>query len=179
MPQALSERPEELLRQYFTDTITPSDIHGYDPNQTNETATDFFPITNDWSDFGETYPKVVVTETEGPSIPNSGNTNYNGMQGDGSGPNQYNIKNITVSVQTKQVPGGGGYLDGTDYDELVFDIYTEIHSLIQNDATTAISEAQFLGLTPPTYTRENGDNDERQTWYQAQGTARMGVIDTP
>jgi len=177
MPVALSERPEETLRQYLTDNLAPADIHGYDPTQTDETATDFCPITNDWSGYGETYPKIVVTETDGPTVPNSGNTNYNGMQGDGSGPNQYNIKNITVSVQTHEVPGGGGYLDGMEYDDLAYDIYSEISNLIQNNVTTAIDAALFA--TPPTFTRDNGDDGDTMTWYQAQGTVNIGVIDTP
>lgn len=181
MPQKLSERPEELLRQFLTDNLTPSEMQGYDPQQTDETATDFMPVTSSWNKWGDVYPIIAVTEQDGPTIPNSGTTNFNGLQGDGSGPNQYTVYNITVSCQAVELENSGSYRNSTSADDLVDDLYQEVHATIQNNATTAISEALFVGLTPPTQTRSSEEADSGSTlnWIQRQGTCAMGVINEP
>ena len=181
MPQTLSERPEELVRQHLVDTIRPAQVQGYDPQQTDETATDFLPITSDWSTRGDYYPIIVVQEQDGPTLPNSGNTNYNGVQGSGGGPNQYTIYPITVSVQAVELEGSASYLNGTTAREIVHDIYSEVHTQIQTNSTSAVSEALFVGLTPPTVTRSTEETDSGSTleWYQRQGTCNMGVLNTP
>jgi len=178
MPQKLSERPEELARQFVVDSIRPGEIQGYDPQQDDPQATDFLPITSDWSLRGSYYPFVSIRETDGPTVPNSGNTNYNGLQGDGSGVNQYTVYNILVSAQAVQ---GGAYLNGVDHTTIVTDIYDEIHHQIQNNTEDAVSEALFTGMTPATITRdtEETDSGNTQTWIQAQGSISMGVIDEP
>ena len=178
MPQSLSERAEELVRQHLIDAIRPTEIHGYDPRQTNRSETDYLPVSCDWSNRGDHYPIIIVQENSGPQIPNSGNTGFNGQMGDGSGPTQYTIKNVTVSCQTLE---GGAYLGGVNYDDLVKALYDECHHQFQNNTETAVSEALFAGMTPPTYSRntEETDSGSTITWMQAQGTVNVGVLDTP
>lgn len=181
MPSELSERPEELVRQYLTDSLRPAEIEGYDPNQTDTSQSDFLPITNDWSYRGDYYPIISVRETDGPSIPNAGNTNYNGVQGNGSGNNQYTIYPITVSCQAVQVDGTSPYRNSTSAETLVFKLYNECHAQVQEADSSAITDAIFIGMTPPTVTRSNEETDSGSTitWLQRQGTINMGVLNTP
>jgi len=183
MPTALSEPAEELIRQFLTDNIVPGNIEGYDPRQSDPQQTDFLPVVTDWSFRGDYYPVISVTETDSPVIPNSGNTNYNGVQGDGRGPNQMNVKAVTVSCQAVQSLSGDGakYRNGTEADVLVKELFDECHRLIQNNATTAISEALSVGMTPATTTRSNEETDSGSTitWIQRQGTVDMMVLNTP
>jgi len=178
MPQTLSERPEELLRQFFVANLRPNEIEGYNPKQTDQTATDFLPITDDWSDYGDYYPVVAVQETDGPTVPNSGVTNYNGQQGDGSGPNQTTTYNITVSCQAVQ---NGPYRNSVDYDTLTKTLYDECHTQVQTNSPSAIDEALTIGMTPPTQTRSEQelDSGSTETWVQRQGTVAVTVINTP
>jgi len=183
MPTALSHPPEELLRQFLADNIDPSNVQGYDPQQTNPDAADFLPVTSDWSFRGDHYPIIAVRETDGPVIPNSGTTNYNGVQGDGSGPNQYYVQPVTVSCQAVQSKDGDGarYLNGTKAETLVKQFYDECHRLVQNNATTAIDEILVTGMTPPTTTRNNEETDSGSTitWIQKQGTVSVNILNTP
>jgi len=181
MPQKLSDRPEQLVRDFIADTLRPSEIEGYDPQQTDPTANDFLPVTTDWSTRGDYYPIISIIETDGPTVPNSGNTGYNGLQGNGSGPNQYTIYNVTLSCQAVEIDGSGGYLNGVDAATIVFELYQECHHQVQNNVETAVSEAQFAGMTPPTVTRSNEETDSGSTleWIQRQGTVNVGIIDEP
>jgi hypothetical protein len=183
MPTALSEPAEELIRQFFTDNIVPSNVEGYDPRETDPQQTDFLPVVTDWSFRGDYYPVISVLETDSPVIPNSGNTTYNGVQGDGSGPNQMNVKFVTVSCQAVQSKDGDGakYRNGKEANALVKSLYDECHRLIQNNSTTAVSEALPVGMTPPTTTRSNEETDSGSTitWIQRQGTVNIPVINTP
>jgi hypothetical protein len=170
----LSERAEELLRQFLSDRIRPAEMQGYDPQQTDTTADDFLPVTNDWSDFGDTYPILVVQETDGPSVPGGGNTNVTGLQGDGSGVNQYTIFNLTISAQAVQ---GDDYLNDTEADDLAHDIFSEARKQCQLN-TTALDETLWLGPPPPgTQTRstEETDSGSTETWVQRQATVPVGV----
>lgn len=178
MPQQPSERIEEKVRQYLADNLQPTELHGYDPRQTNPSSTDYLPVTCDWSKRGSTYPLIFVGEQSGPALPNSGNTNSNGMQGDGSGSNQTAVHTITISVQTME---GGAYLDSMDYDDLAHDLYWEVHSVLQSAAPDAIDEALFSGVpTPPTPSRnpDTGGSDT-DTWFQASGTVPVGYLYSP
>lgn len=182
MPTTLTDRPEETIRQFLTDNIVPANIHGYDPTQTDSTATDFLPITCDWSDFGDTYPKVVVQENESATVVGGGVTNATGLQGDGSGVNQYSIQPISVSVQAVQLDGTSAYLDSTEYDDLTHDIYEECHRVIQATAPGTLSEVDWVGPpTPPTQTRSSDETDSGSTitWTQRQGTVPVAFTRTP
>jgi len=183
MPSQLSERPEELVRQYLTDNIVPGNIEGYDPNQTDETASDFMPVTSSWNKWGDTYPIIFVGEEDSPTVPNSGNTGFNGIQGDGSGPNSYSIKNITVSCQAVELGNSSAYRNSVEADDLAYTLYQECHRLFQNNATTAISEALHSGLTPPdgiqTRNSEETDSGSTLNWIQRTGTCQVGVLNTP
>jgi len=181
MPQKLSERPEELVRQFLVESLRPAEMEGYDPQQTDETATDFLSITSDWSFQGDYYPIISVRETDSPVIPNSGERNYNSIQGDGSGPNQFSVTPVTLSVQAVQAADGMGYRNATSARDITFKIYQECHHQVQNNTTEAISEATFIGMTPPTVTRSNteANGGSTTTWIQQQGTIDIGVIDTP
>jgi len=152
-------------------------MNGYDPKQTDTTETDYIPVTSQYNKWGETFPMVWVGEQDGPVLPNSGETNYNSLQGNGDGPNQQATHNVTVSVQVTE---GGAYLNGVRYDDLAQDIYSEIRYQIQKE-TKLNSELLFLGgLTPPTPTRSPTDDDgDTYGWMQYQGTVPLGVIYTP
>jgi len=179
MPQKLSERPEELVRQFLVDNIRPGEVESYDPKQTDPSKNDYLPVTNDYSRWGETYPLVWLGEEDTPNTPGGGNTGYTGIQGNGSGVNQDNIYNITVSVQTLESDNGAGYLNQTEYDTLAFEIYNEIHDRIQNNVTTAISELEWVSMTPPTTVRDSGEEGDTTTFYQQQGTVGAMFKNTP
>lgn len=179
MPSKLSERPEELVRQFLTDNLRSTEMQGYNPQQTDPTASDFLPVTSDWSNRGDHYPIIVVQENSGPSIPGSGTTNANGMQGDGSGVNQFAVHTVTVSCQAIE---GKSYLNGVEAEDLVHTLYSEVHDRVQNNVTTAVGEALFTGVpTPPTQTRSTDEDDSGSTvtWIQAQGSVPVGVQYTP
>jgi len=185
MVTKLSGPIEEQVRQYITDNIRPGEIEGYDPTQTDFTADDHLPVTSDYSRWGDVYPAVFVREGDdagSPSVPNSGNTGFNGLQGDGSGVNQYTIYNVLVSVQAvKPAEDVDVYLNKVSAENLVFDIYQEIHQQVQQNAEDALSEALFTGITPPSVTRSNDSTDSGSTatWIQRQGTITVGVINEP
>jgi len=175
MPQKLSEPLEDQIRKYIIQNVTPSAIQGYDPTQTDTTASDFILVTSDNDDYCDYYPLIWVSEVDnGPTIPNSGNTNVNGKGPDGN--NQYAIKDVTVAVQAVQ---NGPYLNSTEYDQLVFEIYAELQSIFNNP--DALSDAIFTGeLTPPTVTRSSEQQDSStETWIQRSGTVPVGVHFTP
>jgi hypothetical protein len=179
MPSKLTQRPEELIRSYLVSAVRPGEIEGYDPTQTDPQANDYLPFTTDYSRWGETYPLVWFGEEDSPTVPNSGETGFNGLQGDGSGPNIYEIHNITVSVQTLESDSGAGYLNQTEYDTLAFEIYNEIKHQIQNNTTGVNSDFQFVGISPSTPLRDAGEESDTTTFYQESGTIFVGVIDEP
>jgi len=174
----LSERAEEKLRQFLVDNIRPAEVQGYDPQQTDPTASDFLPVSNDWSDYGDTYPIVVVQETEAPTVPGGGATNVTSVQGDGSGPNQLTVFNITLSAQAVQ---GESYRNGVSAADLVQDLFAECKKQCQLN-TTALSETVWLGMPPPgvqTRSTEETDSGSTETWVQRQSTVPVGVLYTP
>lgn len=173
MPSKPSERIEEKVRQFLIDTLTGTGLHGYNPRQQNRSSTDYLPVTCDWSKRGSTYPLIFVGEQSGPTIPNSGNTNANGMSN--GGVNQTAVHTITISVQTME---GGAYLDSMDYDDLAHDLYWEVHDVLQDAAPNAIDEALYSGVpTPPTPSRNpQSDSDDTDAWYQNQGTVPVGYM---
>jgi len=181
MPSKLKSRPEQLLRDFLADTIDPTEIHGYDPQQTDQTANDFLPIVTDWSDRGDYFPVIVVSEENDPQVPSGGTLPYNGIQGNGSGPNQHTVYNPLVSCQAVELDGSSAYLDGVDADTLAFDLYQEVHSKIQNNGNTAITDALDVGLTPSTQLRTSNETDSGSTleFVQRQGTASIEVLNTP
>lgn len=178
MPEKLTTQPIEKIRQFIISEARPSEMSGYDPTQTDSQQTDFLPVTKDYSRRGDYYPIILCTQAGGPVIPNSGETNYNGIQGDGSGPNQQANHQVQVAVITSQ---DGAYLSGVDYYTLAHNIYSEIKYQIQGE-TKGDSETLFQGgLTPPTETRSNteGNGGSTSTWYQLSGTVPVGVLYTP
>jgi len=178
MPQQLSERPEETIRQYLTTAVRPSEIEGYDPRQTDTQANDYLPFTTDYSRWGETYPMVWFGEEDSPTVPGGGESGYSSISGSGAGPNIYEIHNITVSVQTLESDNGAGYLNSTEYDTLAFEIYQEIKHQIQNNATD-LDPFSFIGITPSTPLRDAGEESDTTTFYQEQATIYAGFLDTP
>jgi len=181
MPQKLTERVEKTLRDFFENNLRPAEIEGYDPDQTwvpGNKPDDALIITNNWDDYGDDYPIIVVNQTDGPTLPNSGNTNYNGVQGDGSGPNQYQVKPVTVSCQAVE---GKSYLNDTPPQEVARQLYQECHAQIQQNVTDVDQDLLFSGMTPPTPTKSNTEEngDSTDTWYQYQGTVNVGVLNTP
>lgn len=177
MPQKLSEAPEESIRQFLVDNLRPTEMEGYNPLQTDPTASDFLPITNNWSDLGDTYP-IIVIQGEGPTIIGGGETGFTGIQGDGSGANQYTLENMTVSVQAVE---GQSYRNGVKPRELTYTIFSEVHHQIQTNVTTAISEAQWATVSPPTLTENEQETDSGSTitWFQRQGTAGFAWQNEP
>jgi hypothetical protein len=177
MPQKLSEPLEDQIRKYIIQNATPSAMEGYDPTQSDTTASDFILVTSDNDNYGDYYPLIYVSEQDnGPTIPNSGNTNVNGVQGDGSGNNQFAIKDVTISVQAVE---NGPYLNNIDYDQLVFEIYAELQAIFGDPGI--LSDAIYVGeLTPPTITRSSDEQDNStETWIQRQGTVPVGIQFTP
>ena len=181
MPPKLSEAPEDTLRDFFETNIRPAEVEGYDPNQTWSTdnpPNDALVITTNWDNYGDFYPIIVVNQTDSPVLPNSGNTNYNGVQGDGSGRNQYHVDPVTVSCQAVE---GRDYLNGTNPKEVARLLYAECHAQIQDNSSAVSNEFIFAGMTQPTLTKSNTEENgtSTDTWYQWQGTVDVGIIDTP
>jgi len=178
MPQKLSEPIEDQVRKYVVDNADPSAMEGYDPTQTDTTASDYILVTSDNDDWGDYYPLIYVSETESPTVVGGGQTNATGLQSDGSGTNQYSIYTVTLSVQAVE---NGPYLNSVAYDELVFTIYQELRSIF-NAGRDEISDSLWVGsLTPPTQTRSSDETDSgsTDTWCQRQGTLPVGIQYTP
>jgi len=178
MPQTLSESVEDKVRQYVVQNLASSDIEGYDPQQSDTTASDYILITSDNDQYGDYYPLIFISEQDGPTIPDSGNTNFNGIQGDGSGANTYSVYNVTIQVQAVE---NGPYLNNTSYDDLVFTIYQALRSLFGGPITLDSETLWTGGLTPGTQTRSSDENDSgsTDTWVQRAGTLPVGVQYTP
>lgn len=179
MPGKLSEPIEERIQTFLEANIRPSEVFGYDPDQTwspDNRPEDALVVTPNWDDNGDYYPIIVVNQTDSPVLPNSGETNYNGLGP--NGPNQYQVVPITVSCQAVE---GRDYLNGVGPKQLAFALYQECHHQIQSNVTTVDSDYLFAGMTPPTPTKsntqENGDSTD--TWYQYQGSVDVGYINTP
>lgn len=185
MTTTLTEPIEEQVRQFLTDNIRPAQIEGYDPTQTDPTADDHMPVTSDYSQWGDVYPAVFVRESSGaggPILPNSGNSGYNSLQGDGSGVNQRAVYQIEVSVQAVKPPEDiGVYLNNVKAEDLVFKIYQECHQQVQQQAGRGLGDADTLGMTPATVTRSNSDTDSgsTNTWIQREGTIFASVLNEP
>jgi hypothetical protein len=178
MPAQLSEPVEDQVRKYIIQNISPSEIGGYDPSQTDTTQDDFILITSDNDDYGDYYPLIYVSQSDnGPIIPNSGNTNVNGISGSGNGGNQYSVQNVTISVQAVE---NGPYLNSADYDDLVSDIYAGLHDLL--DGFIQLEQGVWMyRLTPPTQTRSSDETDSgsTDTWVQHQGSVPIHIQYTP
>lgn len=179
MPAKLSEPLEDQIRKYIVQNATPSEMRDYDPTQSDTTASDFIVVTSDNDDYGDYYPLIYVSEVDnGPTIPDSGNTNINGVQGDGSGRNQYAIRDVTISVQAVQ---NGPYPNGVAYDQLVFEIYQEVKQTLKEASTSDFADFQWVGeLTPATLNRSSDQQDNStETWAQKTGNLPIGLQYTP
>lgn len=179
MPQKLSEPLEDQIRKYIINNVTPSEIQGYDPTQSDTTASDFILVTSDNDNYGDYYPMIYVSEIDADkTIPGGGETNINGVQGDGSGGNQDTRQGVLISVQTVE---NGPYLNDTAYDQLAFEIYSEVKVTFKNADESDFSDFHFVGeLTPPTVTRSSDEQDSStETWIQRRGTIPVGVQYTP
>lgn len=181
MPTKLTEPIEDRLRGFFEANIRPSEIHSYNPDQTWPTDNppdDALVITTNWDDYGDFYPIIVVNQTDSPVLPGSGETNYNGLSGDGSGPTQTATYPVTVSCQAVE---GQEYLGNKEPKEIAFSLYQECHHQIQNNTETVDSQYLFSGMTPPTLTKSNTEEngDSTDTWFQYSGTCDVGVINEP
>lgn len=178
MVSKLSELPEESIRQFLVDNLRPSEMEDYDPQQDNPTTDDALVVTNDQSEWSSNYPLVFVDGTD-PTVPGGGETNYTAIQPDGSGPIQDVIANAIISVQaTDDQTYGTGNVEART---IIHDIYQECHHQIQNNATTAITDAQYATITPPTLTKSTSEDDagSTTTWKQLQGTASFRYRNTP
>jgi hypothetical protein len=178
MPAQLSEPVEDQVRKYIIQNISSSEIGGYDPTQGDTTQSDYILVTSDNDDYGDYYPLIYVSQSDnGPIIPNSGNTNVNGIQGDGSGTNQRAIQDVTISVQAVE---NGPYLNSADYDDLVAEIYSGLHDLLDGNITLE-SGVRMHRLTPPTQTRSSDETDSgsTDTWIQHTGTVPVDIQYTP
>lgn len=177
MPSKLSEPVEDKVREYIVNNITPSEIEGYDPTQSDTTKSDFILVTSDNDNYGDYYPMIFVSENTGPTLPNSGNTNANGMQGDGSGSNQYAIFDVQIQVQAVE---GGPYRNSVSYDGLVATIYSELHDILDGEIQLDPG-VRMQRLTPPTQTRssDEADSGSTETWIQRSGTVPVHVHFTP
>jgi len=182
MPPKLTNPIDETLRDFFETNIRPSEVLGYDPDQTWSEDTppdDALIITTNWDDYGDFYPVIVVTDNDnGPVVPNSGETNYNSLSGNGSGPNQYQNQPITVSCQATE---GNDYLTGAGPKEVARKLAQECHKQIQLNSEGVDSEYIWNGATPPIHTRSNTEENgtSTDTWHQYQITVDVGYIITP
>lgn len=171
------------MRQYLSDNLRSGQMQGYDPQQDDPSASDFLPVTSEWTR-GDYYPMIVVQETEGPTIPNSGVTNFNGLDGTGAGPTQTSNKAITVSVQAVgERTASGLYRNGATASEIIHDIYWECHHQVQQSVGKKLGSSDLIlhGMTPPTKTRnpEETDGGSTRVWTQNQGTVETQFIDEP
>jgi len=182
MPTKLSEPIEDRLREWIEANIRPSEVDGYDPNQTwpeDNPPNDALIVTTNWDEYGDFYPVVVVTDDDnGAVVPNSGETNFNGLQGDGSGVNQTTTQPVTISCQATE---GQDYLSGDGPKLTAFRLAQEVHQLFQDNAEGVDSDYLFNGATPPVHTRSNTEEngDSTDTWHQYQFTVDVGYVNTP
>ena len=182
MPTKLTDPIDDTLRDFFENNIRPSEVLGYNPDQTwpeDNPPDDALIVTTNWDEYGDFYPIIVVTDNENaPVVPNSGETNYNSLQGDGSGPNQYLNQPITVSCQATE---GKDYLTGVGPKTVARKLAQECHQLIQTNSEGVSSEYIWNGATPPIHTQSNTEENgtSTDTWHQYSLTVDVGYINEP
>lgn len=178
MPQKLSEKVEDQLRKYLVNNIRPSEIEGYDPTQSDTTASDFILVTSDNDNYGDYYPLIFVSNNSGTSVPGGGETNVTSIQGDGSGHNQR--ARYTPEIQCQAVENGP-YRNNTDYDDLAFTLYQEVKYQIKQATAADIADFSSIGeLTPAPIDRSSDEQDSStETWAQYAGTVPIDVEFVP
>jgi len=175
-PKTLSESPEETVRQLLTDQWgTPSvDDGGYDPTQTDTTASDFLVITTDWSGWGDTWPIISLTNTD-PTVPGGGDTQVTGIQGNGSGPNQRRLETMTMTVMASQTDTGD--YQGESAEDIVRILYEHAFQIIWNNQHASdFPEINRFSVTPGAHTTNGPDSSQTE---QYSGNVTVDWLKTP
>jgi len=178
MPQKLTEPVEDQVRKYLVDALRPSEIEGYDPTEGDGTAADYILVTSDNDNYGDYYPMIFVSNNDGASVIDGGETNISSIQGDGSGNNQNAQYSVTIQCQAVE---NGPYLNNTDYDQLAFELYQEVKFQLKEADNTDFTDFTYIGeLTPAPIDRSSNEQDNStETWSQYAGTVPVGVDFVP
>ena len=178
MPPKLSEPIEDQIRDYVVSEIDPTEIQGYDPTQSDTTASDFILVTSDNDNYGDYYPLIFVSNNEDGTVPGGGETNITSIQGDGSGNNQRAQYTVTIQCQAVE---NGPYLNDTDYDQLAFELFQEVKLRIKEADESDFNDFSSVGeLTPSPIDRSSDEQDSStETWVQYSGTVPITVEYTP
>jgi len=178
MVQKLTDRIEDQIRGYLVDNIRPAEIEGYDPTQSDTTASDFILVTSDNDNYGDYYPLIFISNNAGASVIGGGETNISSIQGDGSGNNQNAQYTVTIQCQAVE---NGPYLNGVSYDDLAFTLFQEVKFQIKQAQYSDFTDLTYIGeLTPAPVERSSSEQDNStQTWSQFAGTVPVGVRYTP
>lgn len=174
MPQKLTSPIEDQVRQYLVSALRPAEIEGYDPTQSDTTASDFILVTSDNDNYGDYYPLIFISNNAGASVIDGGETNISSIQGDGSGNNQNAQYSVTIQCQAVE---NGPYRNNTAYDDLAFALYQEVKYQINQAEASDFSDLSYVGnLTPAPVERSSNEQDNStETFSQYAGTAPVGV----
>lgn len=172
MPTQLSENPEEKVRQLLTDEWDNTNTAGYDPTITDPTNSNFLPISTNWNS-GDIYPIITVTNND-PTVPGGGETGFQSVQGDGSGPNQQRFENMLVTIQAAE---DTEYNSSLTAHEVCQTLSAEIDRIII-DNVNAPTDSDVCNYFPAPFTHTiAGDSTPRTHQYQA--TITLNWIRTP
>jgi len=178
MPPKLSAPIEDQLREYIVNNIRPSEIEGYDPTQSDTTASDFILVTSDNDNYGDYYPLIYISNNAGTSVPGGGDTNITSIQGDGSGNNQRAQYTPTIQCQAVE---NGPYRNDTAYNQLAFELYQEVKFQLKEASASDFTDFSSVGeLEPADIDRSSDEQDSStETWAQYAGTVPIEVQFTP
>jgi len=178
MPPKLSEPIEDQLREYVVNNIRPSEIEGYDPTQSDTTASNFILVTSDNDNYGDYYPLIFIGNNGGATVPGGGDTNITSIQGDGSGNNQRAQYNVTIQCQAVE---NGPYRNDVAYDTLAFELYQEVKFQLKDASASDIADFSSIGELPPSPNNRSSDEQDNstETWIQYSGDVPIEVEFVP
>lgn len=110
MTVSLSDRPEQLIRDFLVDNWDPANTNGFDPTNEDPEDPEFLPISTSVTNVGQHYPNVVVSFGNETS---AGNTSYNYLTS--NGPGQVRDGSVIVTVRSEETssPSYLGHVDGS------------------------------------------------------------------
>ena len=141
MPDALPKDPRLLVRDVLTGPDwDPTAAASYDPNHTPDNA-NWLPMSRGWYDSNVTDPSVSLTNVESGPL-GGGATGWTGFDGSTGDMNQDRDGTILVTTFAEE---GGDYNDELAAADVVWEVRTEIESVIQQNSEGGPTPFRYLG----------------------------------
>lgn len=172
MTQYLSQPPEyyaaDLLETHWG--TVPPPVGGL---SVQWQTTGDIPVSTNWP-AGDQYPIITLTNRD-PTIPGGGNTNYTGIQGNGTGRNQRRLENFLLTVHTDSAETYGTSDESAE--RYAWRLMEHIASIIEEHGETPNSDIHAVYMDAPEGTIPNQGSTE--VTHQEQATVTVDWNKTP